>query len=441
MNKRVFSILAASALVLSGLVAPTASAQTAVPPVVNIDDPFGDANTQSGDQVGPADLSSVGDIGKIWFSHTAEDISVHFQTQAPPPATQGLVFQVYASPNDAFPAPQGCLRFITIIPGSVAPNYAGPQHVKLVDRCNDAGTSIYNNGVEGEAVIESLGDGTGLITMTFPRSYSPLLSDGAVIAQPHGRTDIPVGGPPPTGFVSLRLDDTVLGTDYELTAGGPKAEEPKGEPPGKDDPPGKGKKKGCPKGKGKKKGACPGKERGKPKPPAAACAAYTPGELGTDQPNVTVTDAATEEKPLEQTVEVAMSAGDLDFTGLVLHAEYAFFNVQVDTKSADAGLYAYVEFPTRRDYDLGLLYPDESYAARARSFNPVVGTPAEIFSAPGHGGEGTDHSEKLLGIRTADCGGYTFEFANWFGEGGEFAIQLWLGEAQNDPLAPGEEPR
>ena len=190
--------------------------------------------------------------------------------------------------------------------------------------------------------------------------------------------------------------------------------------------------------------AGPAEAKKKKKKKPAACAAFVPGEAGAEQPTVVLTDAATEAAPVEQTVTLAGSAADARLVSAIpeegpLAPGRAPFNIQVDTAAADAGLYALIEFPERRDYDLQLLHTDGSYAARARSFNPVLGTPGETFSEPGHGGEGTTHSEKLVGIRTADCGGWTLQPENWFGEGGDFTIKLWLGEATIDPQAPGTE--
>ena len=188
------------------------------------------------------------------------------------------------------------------------------------------------------------------------------------------------------------------------------------------------------------------KKKKKPKPPV--CATFVPGEEGVDKPLVTLTDAATEEAPVEQTVTLDMSLGDIDQTGAVSPESVDIFNIQVDSAAADAGLYALFEFPDRRDYDLNLLHTDGSYAARSRAWNtfmeltdiqdPVLGFG---ISASGHGGAPTSHSEKLDGIRTADCGGWTLKVENWLGEGGEMAVKLWLGEAKIDPQAPGVEPQ
>ncbi|HEV2756682.1 MAG TPA: hypothetical protein VG318_13010 [Actinomycetota bacterium] len=183
------------------------------------------------------------------------------------------------------------------------------------------------------------------------------------------------------------------------------------------------------------------KKKPKPKPPApAVCQPYTPGELGTDKPTVVVTDAATEAAPVEQKVTMAMSLANYDpgaNTGpFAISSD--FFNVQVDTANPEAGLYAYLEFPERHDYDLDLHYADGSYAARSHDGNTLLGV-QDLGQNGGHAGEATNKSEKIVGVRTPDCAGYTVETQNWFGQGGEFTVKLWLGEIKNDPLAPGEE--
>jgi hypothetical protein len=219
-------------------------------------------------------------------------------------------------------------------------------------------------------------------------------------------------------------------------SGDAKPDKPK--PPGKNDPPGKGKKKGCGKGKGKKKGACP-------EPVPAACAAFTPGDLGKDLPVVAVTDAATEAAPVEVEVSLDASVANYNVIGGPTatgpgagHASY--FNVQVDSANPDAGLYAFVEFPERRDYDLNVFHPDGSYAARSRGNNTFIGTPAEgQLSAPGHGGNPTTSSENIVGLKTADCGGWTMDMESWFAEGGDFKVTLWLGEAKTVAQEAGAE--
>lgn len=174
----------------------------------------------------------------------------------------------------------------------------------------------------------------------------------------------------------------------------------------------------------------------------AACKPYAPGEVGTGKPLVKVTDAATEAAPIAQTVSIDPSAADADVvgTGEVAPGTDAF-NVQVDSKAKEAGLYVLVEFPDRRDYDLNLWWADGSYAARSHGFQPVLGTPAEgqMGNLSGYAGESTSSSEKVVGIATPDCGGYTVSVENYLGEGGDLTVKVWLGEIKNDPQAPGAE--
>ena len=182
------------------------------------------------------------------------------------------------------------------------------------------------------------------------------------------------------------------------------------------------------------------KKKKKKKAPVACQPLSATAEVGAGKPTLVVTDTATEAAPVVQKVTLAESIADADLVGTgLLEAPADAFNVQVDTANADAGLYVLFEFPSRRDYDLELLWPDSSYAARSHDFNPVY-SPAGIHANEGHGGEATDASEKIVGVQTSDCGGYTVEAVNWLGEGGEMDVKVWLGEPKIGPLAPGEEP-
>lgn len=452
MDKRIFAGVLAAGLLASALVVGPATAQDApvIPDTVQIDDPVGDANGVNdqdnaydtpaegeGDHVGPAGGTAT-DIRKVWFSHTATEVSLNIQVNGDPSALAYDTYFRFSSNAGEGPVAndvtRGCLQWIASVNGS-AGAYNGPTEGNLTDKCN-VGTPVF-----GPLVISQASEGY-VITVTFPRSYSPLLADGSKLTAPFGVSRIlyanGLPSSPATGNTAafVTLDNTKRGADYDLVAAGPTEpgtpEPPKPTKPTKPVKPGKGKAKGCDKGQGKKKGC-------KPAPPAA-CATYTPGELGKDKPTVVVTDAATEAAPLEQKVTLAQSFanyGVVPAGPFVLSSD--FFNVQVDSANPEAGLYVYLEFPERRDYDIDLLYPDNSYAARSHDGNTLLGT-GEGENG-GHAGESTTSSEKIVGVRTADCGGYTVEASNWFGEGGEFTVQLWLGEIKNDPLAPGEEPR
>ena len=185
----------------------------------------------------------------------------------------------------------------------------------------------------------------------------------------------------------------------------------------------------------------PAEAKKKKKKKAPVCSTFTPGEKGADKPTVVVKDSATEAAPAIQ--KVTLAPHFFEGAHSATPASYDQFNIQVDTAAKDTGLYALVEFPARRDVDLNMYHTDGSYSARSHGFQPVLGIHGtideEFGNLAGHGGESTDHSEKLVGIRTNDCGGWTLEVANYFGEGGELEVKLWLGEVQNDPQAPGAE--
>jgi opacity protein-like surface antigen len=188
--------------------------------------------------------------------------------------------------------------------------------------------------------------------------------------------------------------------------------------------------------------AAQAKKKKKKKP--VACAAYTPGELGAGKPTVTLTDANTAEAPLEQKVTLEESVGDLDQTGgLISEASVDAFNLQVDSKAKDVGLYLSMSFDTRRDYDLWLRYADGSEAAGSHGWNTIVEDPGDnadlSMSDEGYASDSTDSSENIIGVHVTDCSGWTVEADNWLGEGGELTVKAWLGEIKNEPLAPGQE--
>ncbi|MDQ3915809.1 MAG: hypothetical protein M3323_10865 [Actinomycetota bacterium] len=435
MRKRTWSILLAAGLVASSFALSPATAQDApvvIPDVVQIDDPKGDANgvndqdnaygtpvAGEGDHVGPAGGNAT-DILKVWFTHTVTEVSLNIQVNGDP---SGLAYDTYYRfSSNAGEGPvandttRGCLQWIASVNG-VAGAYSGPTEGNLTDKCN-VGTPVL-----GPLAISKGPDTTYVMTITFPRSYSPLLVDGSKLTAPFGVSRIVyANGIPVQGTAAfVTLDNTKRGADYDLTAAGgetPKTPDPV-KPPKKPKP---GKAKGCDKGKGKKKGC-------KPAPPAA-CAPYVPGDKGKDAEPIAVTDAATADAPIEKKID--MKLGWTDFTpSQVDQHSHAYFNLQVDTEEAEKGLWAHLEFPDRRDFDLELTYPNGNQAAVSGGFNPHH--PSNL-SDPGHGGESTTHSETLVGIRTADCGGYTLDVANAAGEASTVTLTLWLGEPKTDPL-------
>lgn len=418
--KRIITLVASLALVAGGLsIVPAMAAEPGeIPEVANIEDPYGDANFLGGDQVTPTDGGSLSDIGKVWFTHDESDLNVHVQTEGAPSATMvGLLFEVTA--GDA-----GCLVFEGFAKGST---YPSDNLGRVTDNCNKLEREVV------EFTFEAAGS-SGLATITAPRSYSPLFADGAALTAPVAETRIFVGGDQitPSGYrgAGRMVDDTKAGTDYVVTGGTPV----KPAKPAKPSKPETPVKKGCNKGQGKKKGCTK-----TPKP--AACSSFTPGEAGKDKATLVLTDAATEAAPVEQKIHLDASLADAGL-GVVpsqgpFASSYDRFNIQVDSASPEVGVYALFEFPQRRDYDLNLLHPDGSVAAAGRTWNTVMGTPADILSAENYGGESGETYEKLLGIKTSDCGGWTVSPENHLGEGGDFVVKLWLGPVANEPQDEG----
>lgn len=169
----------------------------------------------------------------------------------------------------------------------------------------------------------------------------------------------------------------------------------------------------------------------KRKPPA--CAAYVPHEKAAEAELVKVTEAATAEAPIELEVETAPGlgsgrpGGDGTFAALGENTSEAFVNVQVDTKAPVAsGLYVTVEFTPAWDYDLYLDDSTGTEVAHSAGFlNQTFGAGAAAESAIG--------SENILGIETADCGGYSVDIAGATTPGETVTLKLWLGEIQAAP--------
>ena len=171
------------------------------------------------------------------------------------------------------------------------------------------------------------------------------------------------------------------------------------------------------------------KKKKKPK----ACAAYVPGEQGAEAESVSVTDAHTAEAPLEVTITQEMGQGGDLGLGQYDGSAHTFRNVQVDSKAAEGGLYIRYEFPAYEDHDLYVNYADGTEAAHVGGFNAA---PVGIFDGTGSGGHSEQGAEQIDGLRTPDCAGYTVDFSNYLGQGGEYTVLMWLGEIQNDPAAP-----
>jgi hypothetical protein len=425
MTKKMWSLLLTGALIAGVFSAVPAHAAPAVPPTVNIEDAAGDANVYSGLDAGIPTTVSMGaaDIQKVWLENDADTLAVNILTATNPPP-DALYFEVYVAPPGA-DAP--CLALVGVTEGDLSPSY-----VAVDDRdCGDAGAFTRIDG--GEVIVENTEDATGTVkTFRFPRSSSDYFKDGVVLAQPSALVRLAADSPQGSVYPGL-IDTTPVGTDYTVSSGGaPTAPPVVSEPPGKNDPPGQGNQ-NCAKIKNKKKKKACKKNNGKT-PPGDKCAAYVPGEQGAEAETVSVTDEHTAEAPLEVVIEQEMGMGGPVLNGVPPdQTSHVFKNLQVDSKASEAGLFIRYQFPEYEDHDLYVNYADGTEAAHVGGFNA---TPVGPFDGTGSGGHSEHGAEQIDGLRTPDCGGYTVDFSNFLGEGGEYTVLMWLGEAENDPAAP-----
>ncbi len=180
--------------------------------------------------------------------------------------------------------------------------------------------------------------------------------------------------------------------------------------------------------------ASPALAKKKKKPKAAPCAAYVPGDQGSGAETVVVTDAATEDAPLEVPISAAMGLM-LGFPTDDATGGHEYLNIQVDSNLPTSGLYVRLEFPSSppvRDYDIWLNYADGTNASNAHGFNPAADSQ---FSPESDGGHTEASAEQIDGTSSPDCQGYTLDLATSTGEGGDMTLKFWLGDIQFTPGA------
>ena len=232
----------ALAMMVAGALSIPAGAQeapaTVVPEVVNIEDPAGDGNYlndqgngEVGDNVTPADASTVADILKVWFTHDADVVRAHILTEAPHSANtaSAYFYRVQVDPG----GDPNCLRLQIATPGPTSPTTAETAG-SLRDLCGDA-DETYTEGIT--ATIDETADGQGIATVTIPRSTHPAFADNLVLAAPTAHVRNYLGG----AATAPQVDSTAAGTDYTMTPVVEETPAPKGCKKGGP----KAKKKGC----------------------------------------------------------------------------------------------------------------------------------------------------------------------------------------------------
>jgi hypothetical protein len=456
MFKKTLSILLGAGLVAGALISatPAKAAIPVIPETANIEDPALDGNyindqgrpgvnvqgtaynpPDNGDHAGPENASNIGDIHKVWFTNSATELNVHILTQAPAPASAAAVmYRVMVNPPPDAPPPasgglnQACIWFEAFTPAPTANGVTAP-YGRLRDLCNAEFVTV----VTEKASVETLEDGRGLTTVTFALNAHPAIAIGQVLKSPtaHSRNAIgsttPIGPVTPGLTTAPQIDNTTVGTDYSVAKAGP-APKPTPKPKPKPKP------KPC-KPKNSKK--C------KPKPKPKKCTPYDGGVDGKDAPLSLVTDAATAEAPVTAEIEVGMGLGtssntDNEGSGTVSHQVY---NIQVDSKAKETGLWVKVEHDIARDLDLYVSGPDGVAVAYAGGTQaaPVV-PPTEVpqvgtvhTNGEGHGGKTTQTSEQVDGLKTADCQGYTIEVWGAGNEDLTATLSFHLGEIVYTP--------
>jgi hypothetical protein len=163
----------------------------------------------------------------------------------------------------------------------------------------------------------------------------------------------------------------------------------------------------------------------KPKPPKA-CAPYVPTGNAEGGEVTVITDAATEEAPIEITVPTDPGLGSGHGDGAVGPVAEAFVPIQIDSAVTGAGIYGRVEFTPTWDYDLYL--QDEAGTDLMVSGGFGVVDDAELGGDANNSETGAGF-EAIYGVTSADCTGYNFDVVTATSPGGDVTLKVWLGEA------------
>ncbi len=187
-----------AALVATSLPATAAKAKTI------IEDPVGDSNFLNDQGTGDgsfgdhnqAGVGNVSDLIQVQLSNDAKNLTIAFQAQGVPPATQGLGYRLRVNPTGT-PGSQ-CLLFEAFWPG--ATNVMTEPVAHVIDNCEG-----------GEAIpVKILG-----ATLVVPRKSTPALGKGKVLKAPQAQTFV-YSGTYPTGIIGPYMDTTKVGSDYKL---------------------------------------------------------------------------------------------------------------------------------------------------------------------------------------------------------------------------------
>lgn len=203
--KRALSTVITLGVTLS-LAAASSLASAAPAPKEIIEDPAGDANAlndqgtgdgSNGNNVTPADASTVTDLLSISVTNDAKKLYITIETETSPPATQGVGYRVRFNPDGTGGA--HCLLFEAFHPGAGNALTAAEGHLR--DTC--AG---------GDPIpIEVIG-----FMLVVPRKAHEAFAKGATLKAPQAQSFIYLGSNYPAGVPAPTMDTTTIGKDYKL---------------------------------------------------------------------------------------------------------------------------------------------------------------------------------------------------------------------------------
>lgn len=216
LDLRTAALVAAWAWLLAGA-GGTATAQAASPTAPQVVDPAGDANYLNdggkgnqygtpyvGDVITPFDFDDATDLKEIWFTHDRTSVMVHMRTEKPPGFEERTrLYHVSATPDAEVPRAPDCLLWSVVIGSDGAA--LNSNYARVTDSCKTGDNLGPYIGLE----VNVLSDGSGVVTLITPRSYSPLFRNGVRIVGPWASTRLDSGA-------TRAIDTTKRGDDYVL---------------------------------------------------------------------------------------------------------------------------------------------------------------------------------------------------------------------------------
>ena len=169
-----------------------------------IEDPLGDSNFINDQGTGDgsfgdfnqAGAGNVSDLVKVSLRNDAKNLTVTFQAQGVPPATQGLGYRLRVNPTGG-PGTQ-CILIEAFWPGATNNMTEAQAHFR--DVC--AG---------GEPTpVKILG-----AVLVVPRKLSKAFAKGATLKAPQAQTFV-YSGTYPNGVIGPYMDTTKVGADYKF---------------------------------------------------------------------------------------------------------------------------------------------------------------------------------------------------------------------------------